>query len=151
MITDTFEYRRQARGPGNYLALGVAMAMVYAGWSQGWSLMAVFLCGPFLALILVRLVLNQAEGFRLTPKGVEFYNDDRHRAIAWREVATVTMTGDGMGGAHCVLHLRNGATDTLPATNGFSPERLGQEFRARGVPVRRAQPQTAPQGQAYSQ
>ena len=151
MITETFEFRRQARGPGNYLALGVAMAMVYSGWTQGWSLMAVFLCGPFLALILVRLVLNEAEGFRLTAQGVEFYSDHRHRNLAWRDITNVTMAGDGMGGAHCLMHLRNGATDTLPATHGFSPERLGHEFRTRGVPVRRALPQAEPRGQAYSQ
>lgn len=151
VIAETFEFHRQARRPGNYFGLGVAMAMVYAGWSQGWSLMAVVLCGPFLALILVRLVLNAAEGFRLTPNGVELYSEDRHRNIAWRDIANVTIAGDGTGGARCVIHLRNDTADNLPATNGFSPERLGQEFRARGVPVRRVQPQTEPVTQVYSQ
>ena len=36
-------------------------------------------------------------------------------------------------------------------TGGFSPERLGQEFRARGVPVWRVRPQTDPATQAYLQ
>ena len=148
-MTDTFEFRRQARGPGNYLALGVTMATLYLGWSQGWSLLAMFLCGPFLALVLVRLVLNEAEGFRLTQDGVEYYSHDSDRMIAWRSLSSVTVTGDGAGGAECVLHLRDASTDVLPATTGFSPERLGQEFRARGVIVRRAktQAQMASRGQ----
>lgn len=151
VISETFEFHRQARRPGNYFGLGVAMAMAYAGWSQGWALMAIVLCGPFLALVLVRLVLNAAEGFRLTANGVELYSEDRHRNIAWRDIANVTIGGDGKGGARCVIHLRDDSADDLPATGGFSPERLGQEFRARGVPVWRVRPQTDPATQAYLQ
>ena len=134
-MTDTFEFRRQARGPANYLALGASMALIYAGWAQGWPLMAVILCGPFLAFILVRLVLNEAEGFRLLASGVELYDQSHDRLINWRDLAAVTLRGDGNGGAQCLLHLSGGETETLPATAGFSPERLGQEFRVRGVQV----------------
>ncbi len=151
MISDTFEYRRQARGPGSYLALGLAMGLIFTGWSQGWPFSAMILCGPFLALILVRLILNEAEGFRLTAHALEFYGSSEDRAIAWRDLNAVTLSGDGSGGAHCLLHLAGGSTDVLPATSSFSPERLGQEFRDRGVPVRRAQPGAAPFRQPYSQ
>ena len=135
-MTDTFEFHRQARGPGNYLALGVAMGLIYIGWAQGWPLMAVLLCGPYFAYVLVRLILNEAEGFRLLPGGIEFYRPTDSRMVVWRDLAAVTLRGDGDGGAECLLHLKGGVTETLPATAGFSPERLRQEFRSRGVNVR---------------
>jgi len=138
-MTDTFEFRRQARGPGNYLALGVCMGLIYLGWAQGWPLIAFLLCGPFLSFVLVRLILNEAEGFRLMASGIEFYRQSERRLIAWRDLADVTLRGDGDGGAECLLHLKGGETETLPATSGFSPERLGQEFRARGIAVQRHQ------------
>ncbi len=138
MTDETFEYRNQARGPKNYVALGLVLALLYSGWVQGWGVMAVFLCGPFLALILVRLIENEAEGFRLTEKGMDYFAPGQEGEIDWHSLRGVTIGGDGAGGALCDLHLEGGETARLPATAAFAPERLAQEFRLRGIPVWRA-------------
>lgn len=135
MTPEIFEYRRQARAPRNYFALGLVGFLLYVGWSQGWGLVAGLLCGPALALVLVRLVLNQAEGFRMTEEALDFYGDRIDGTIDWLDLQAVTLSGDGSGGARCLLHLDGGRTELLPATGAFAPERLAQEFRRRGVPV----------------
>ena len=141
---DIFEYRAQVRGPRTYMALWLGLEVLYIGWKQGWGLIATLLCGPFLAITLVRLVLNPAEGFRMDDDGLDFYSDAAEGAIDWLDLRAVTIGGDGAGGACCHLHLVDGDTETLPATNAFSPERLAQEFRLRGVPVwRPSLPETA--------
>lgn len=137
---DIFEYRAQTRGPRTYMALWLGLEVLYVGWKQGWGLVATLLCGPFLAYTLVRLVLNSAEGFRMDDNGLNFYSDAVEGAIDWLDLRAVTIGGDGQGGARCELHLVDGATETLPATRAFSPERLAQEFRMRGVPVWRPSP-----------
>lgn len=135
MFDDIFEFRRQARGPGNYLALGVVMTVMFLGRAQGWGLWAALLCGPFLAMVLVRLILNAAIGFRLGPEGLLWYQGATARSVGWADLDAVTITGDGAGGADCILHLAGGETDRLPGASAFAPERLTQEFRLRGVPV----------------
>ncbi|MFZ1660364.1 MAG: hypothetical protein WAT77_00280 [Paracoccaceae bacterium] len=139
MVSDIFEYRRQERGPKNYIALGLAGAVLYFGWAQGWSLVAVLLCGPFLGYILARLVMNDAEGFRLTETSLEYYRLTDEQSLDWHEINGVTITGDGLGGAACLIHCADGRSESLPATAQFSPERLSQEFRLRGIPVWRTQ------------
>lgn len=138
MITDIFEYRRQARAPRNYFALGLVGGLLYLGWAQGWGLVASLLCGPFLAMVLVRLVANQAEGFRMTADTIDYYGDCADGTVDWNDLQAVTLSGDGAGGARCLLHLDGGRTEQLPATSAFAPERLAQEFRLRGIPVWRA-------------
>ncbi len=138
MTIEIFEYRRQARGPRNYFALGLATSVLYLAWSQGWGLIAVLLCGPFLGLVTARLIENEAEGFRMTPSGLDYYDADGEGELDWHQLSGVTLTGDGAGGARCLLHLPGGQSVTMPATEAFAPERLAQEFRLRGVPVWRA-------------
>lgn len=135
MTNELFEFRRQARGPQNYLALALVMTVSYLGWAQGWGLMAFLLCGPFLAMVLVRLVENEAEGFRMTQDAIEFYGADCDGAVSWFDLSGVTISGDGTGGARCELHHVGGDTWVMPATAAFSPERLSEEFRLRGIPV----------------
>ncbi|MGC1486714.1 MAG: hypothetical protein WA784_02885 [Albidovulum sp.] len=139
MPTETFEYRRQARGPKNYIALWITMLVLYFASAQGWGFMAAILCGPFLGMIIVRLVLNEAEGFRLNERGVEYYSLAGTYRIKWRDLRAVVISGDGLGGAKCLLHTTNGASVALPATDAFSPDRLGQEFKTRNVPIWRAE------------
>ena len=139
MVSDIFEYRRQERGPKNYIALGIAGAVLYFGWVQGWPLVAVLLCGPFLGFILARLVMNEAEGFRLTETSLEYYHLTDEQTLDWHEINGDTIAGDSLGGATCLIHCADGRTERLPATAQFSPERLTQEFRLRGVPVWRTQ------------
>jgi len=139
MRHEIFEYRQQARGPRNYVALGLVMALIYVGWAQGWGLIAILLSGPILALILVRLVVNDAAGFRLTGTALDFYDGTAFQSLDWNEVEGVTVTGDGGGGSVCVIRTAEGQTHLLPATAPFSPERLTQEFRERGIPVWRPQ------------
>jgi hypothetical protein len=135
MTNEIFEYRNQARGPRGYLALAVIMAVLYAGWSQGWGLVGVLLCGPALGWILSRLIQNDAQGFRMTAGGLDYHNGPLEGEVGWPDLAGVTITGDGAGGCQCHLHLHRGRTVLMPATQAFSPDRLTQEFRKRGVPV----------------
>lgn len=142
MTTEIFEYRRQARGPKNYLALALVLGVIYAAQLQGWGFVGVLLCGPFLAWVLVRLIENDAEGFRMTESELTYYGAEASGEVEWHLLRGVTIGGDGAGGASCELHLGAGENETLPATAAFAPERLAQEFRLRGVPVWRvAQPQ----------
>jgi hypothetical protein len=140
MMVEIFEYRRQARGPKNYLALWSVMAMLYVGWAQGWFLVAVLLCGPFLAMILVRLVLNEAAGFRLGPNGIDYFDGAEDGSVTWRDLRAVTLCGDGTGGATCLMQLTNGDSINLPATGDFAPERLATEFKARRGQIWRPDP-----------
>lgn len=144
MNTEILEYRNQARGPRNYIALGLVTAVISIGQQQGWGLMAVFLCGPMLGYLLVRLIENEAEGFRMSEAGLTYYAPGLEGEVDWNLLRAVTVIGDGAGGALCDLHLDDGGITRLPATAAFAPERLAQEFRLRGVPVWRTQ---APQDQ----
>ncbi len=135
MTNEIFEYRNQARGPRGYLALAVIMAVLYAGWSQGWGLVGVLLCGPALGFVLSRLIQNQAQGFCLSVGGIDYHDGALEASVAWADLTGVTITGDGAGGCQCHLHLQRGRTVLMPATQAFSPDRLTQEFRLRGVPV----------------
>lgn len=138
MTGETFEYRNQARGPRNYVALGLILAVLYAASQQGWGLMAVFLCGPMLGFVLVRLIENEAEGFRMTETALDYYAPGIEGEVIWHSLRGVTLAGDGLGGTICDLHLDDGEVTRLPATHAFAPERLAQEFRLRGIPVWRA-------------
>lgn len=141
MSNEIFEYRRQARGPRNYMALAIVMALLYLSWAQGWGLVSVFLCGPALGFLIARLIENAAEGFRMTEAGLDFYDAVQEGEVDWFDLTGVTIVGDGAGGSQCLLHLHRGATLTMPATGAFAPERLAEEFRRRGVPVWRTMPQ----------
>ncbi|MGB3146343.1 MAG: hypothetical protein WBA91_01140 [Paracoccaceae bacterium] len=138
MSFEIFEYRRQARGPMNYFALALVIAITNLAWQQGWAFMAILLCGPFLAMILVRLIENDAEGFRMNEDGLYCYAGSHDESFDWYDLQGVTISGDGAGGAVCILHLAMGETMRMPATSAFSPERLAEEFRLRGLPVWRA-------------
>ncbi len=135
MTSEIFEYRNQARGPRNYITLGLVLAVLYAAYQQGWGLMAVFLCGPILGFVLARLIENAAEGFRMTETALDYYAPGVEGAVNWHSLRGVTIAGDGTGGAICDLQLSDGEIIRLPATAAFAPERLAQEFRLRGVPV----------------
>lgn len=137
MTSDILDVRRQARRPRNYLILWIAGAVLYAGWLQGWPTLAALLCGPSLVLILVRLIVNEAEGFRLTAGGIEFYDAHAARTAGWDEVRWVTISDDGRGRARCALCLAGGGEADLPAVSAFAPDRLAEEFEKRGVMVRK--------------
>lgn len=135
MTTEIFEYRKQARGPKNYLALALVLGVTYAAHLQGWGFAGILLCGPFFAWVLVRLIENDAEGFRMSEAGLDYYGGNISGEVEWHRLRGVTIGGDGAGGSLCQLHLGAGESETLPATAAFAPERLAQEFRLRGVPV----------------
>ncbi|MCX8507452.1 MAG: hypothetical protein ORN49_01000, partial [Rhodobacteraceae bacterium] len=105
MTTEIFEYRRQARGPKNYLALALVMGVIYASSLQGCGVVGVLLSGPFLAWVLVRLVENDAEGFRMTENRLDYYGAGLSAEVAWHDLRGVTLSGDGAGGTICELHL----------------------------------------------
>jgi hypothetical protein len=137
MTDDIFEIRRQARGPRNYLLLWLAISVLYAGWQQGWPLMAGLLCGPCLAMVLVRLAVNEAEGFRMTAEGIDVWDARSTRSADWASVRWVMVSADAAGRARCVVRLADGGEPALPAASALGPDRLAEEFQKRGVTVRR--------------
>ncbi|WP_284163390.1 hypothetical protein [Frigidibacter sp. SD6-1] len=135
MVTEIFEYRRQARGPWSYLSLAVWTAVMYAGWTQGFGLIAALFSGPALGYTLARIIENEAEGFRIGPDAISLFRDAMESRHALRDVTSVTIGHSPASGTVCHLNLANGRVVEVPATSAFAPERLAEEFRSRAIPV----------------
>lgn len=136
MNAEPFEYHRQARNPATYLALGVAMSVVWLTFAlhlrpfvQGLALIC-------LALVLWRLGTNPSTGFRLNGRKLIWFSRRRHRSIALADLAGVTIGITAKGVTVCYLNLADGRTEPLPGAEAYEVARLRQEFGARGVPVR---------------
>ncbi|MCY1128557.1 hypothetical protein OU426_16975 [Frigidibacter sp. RF13] len=135
MVTEIFEYRRQARGPWSYLSLAVWTAVMYAGWTQGLGVITALFSGPALGYTLARIIENDAEGFRIGPDAIILFRDELESRFALRDIVSVTISHMPASGTVCHLNLRSGRTVEVPATAPFAPERLAEEFRLRSLPV----------------
>lgn len=134
-MPEIFEYRRQARGPYNYLCLGLSMTTMYMGHIQGWGVAAILLSMPLLVLVVERLIRNPAEGFRLDDEGLHFYDETRSGDVDRAELLGVTVSETGRRKTLCLLHLSRHRTIVLPATGAFRADRLSEVFRMHGVPI----------------
>ena len=121
MTTEIFEYRKQARGPKNYLALALVLGVTYAAHLQGWGFAGILLCGPFFAWVLVRLIENDAEGFRMSEAGLDYYGGNISGEVEWHRLRGVTIGGDGAGGSLCQLHLGAGKAKPCPRLRPSPP------------------------------
>jgi uncharacterized protein (DUF58 family) len=135
MNTESYGYRSQARRPRSYLALGIAMAVVYLCITLEMDALLVALAAILLALILRRLWLNPVKGFRLGRSWVEIYRPRGNETIPLDAVASVTVTRTSRGATACFLNLADGAILPLPGAEKLDSHRLMREFGLRGVRV----------------
>ncbi len=135
MTTESYGYRSQARGPRTYLALGIAMGVVYLCVTLEMGQLIIALAAVFLALILRRLWLNPVKGFRLGRSWVEIYRPRGSETIPLDDVASVTVTRTNRGATACFLNLADGAILPLPGAEKLESHKLMREFGLRGVRV----------------
>jgi uncharacterized protein (DUF58 family) len=135
MTTESYGYRSQARRPRTYIALGLAMAVVYLCVTLEMSQLIVALAVVFLALILRRLWQNPVKGFRLGRSWVEIYRPRGNETIHLDDVASVTVTRTNWGATACFLNLEDGDVLPLPGAEKLESQKLMREFGLRGVRV----------------
>ncbi len=135
MITESYGYRSQARRPGMYLALGIAMFVIYLCVRLNLSQLIVALAFVYLALVLRRLWLNPIKGFRLGRSWVEIYRPRGTECIQFDDVASVTVTRTNWGASACFLNLYDGEVLHLPGAEKLETRKLMREFGLRGVRV----------------
>lgn len=135
MITESYGYRSQARRPGMYLALGIAMFVVFLCIRLDLNQLVIALAALYLVLIVRRLWLNPIKGFRLGRGWVEIYRPRGTECIHLDDVASVTVTRTNWGAAACFLNLYDGAVLPLPGAEKLETRKLMREFGLRGVRV----------------
>ncbi|HQU67153.1 MAG TPA: hypothetical protein PLI43_03030 [Albidovulum sp.] len=135
MFTDSYGYRSQARRPVTYLALGVAMMVVYLCITLDMGQLLIALALVYLALVLRRLWLNPIKGFRLGRGWVEIYRPRGVECINFTDVASVTVCRTNKGQTACFLNMETGDVLPLPGAEKLEFEKLIGEFGLRGVRV----------------
>lgn len=135
MDAEPFEYRRQARNPRTYMALGVAMSVVWLAFALHLRLSVQGLALIYLSLVLWRLGTNPRRGFRLNGRTLGWFGPRGREVVALGDLASVTIGLTEKGATVCFLNLADGRTLPLPGAEAYDVARLRQEFGARGVPV----------------
>lgn len=135
-LVNGFGFRRQARRPGMYFALGIGMIAIYVSITLDMDNVVIVLAALYLALVIRRLALNPARGFRLGRTAVDWVNGRRKECVIYDDIEGVSIGRDIKGQTVCVLRLRNGDKAALPGAEDFEPAQLIHEFGLRGVPVR---------------
>lgn len=135
MNTDSVGYRSQARRPGMYLALGIAMVVVFLCVKLDLGQLVVALAVIYLALIVRRLWLNPIKGFRLGRGWVEIYRPRGTECIMLQDVDSVTVARTNWGSSACFLNLHDGSVLPLPGAERLDTPNLMREFGLRGVRV----------------
>lgn len=135
MTTESYGYRSQARRPGTYFALGIAMIVVYLCVVLDMGQLLLALAAIYLALILRRLWLNPVKGFRLGRGWVEIYRPRGTDLIMLNDVASVTVARTNWGAMACFLNLQDGEILPLPGAERLEAQKLMREFGLRGVRV----------------
>jgi hypothetical protein len=135
MTTESYGYRSQARRPRTYLALGLAMMVIYLCVTLEMGELLIALAAVFLGLVLRRLWLNPVKGFRLGRSWVEIYRPRGTDLIQLDDVASVTVTRTNWGATACFLNFENGEILPLPGAEKLESKKLMREFGLRGVRV----------------
>jgi hypothetical protein len=135
MTIESYGYRSQARRPGMYFALGIAMIVVYLCVVLDMGQLLLALAAIYLLLILRRLWLNPAKGFRLGRGWVEIYRPRGTDLIMLNDVASVTVARTNRGAMACFLNLQDGEILPLPGAERLEAQKLMREFGLRGVRV----------------
>lgn len=135
MQMDTFGYLRQARRPGMYLALGIAMVAVYLSFTLTLNALVPVLAVLYLALVLARLVRNPGRGFRLGPNRIDWFTRKGRQSAALDELQSVAIGHSETGQTVCVLRLADGRTVPLTGVEHLDPRALMREFGKRGIRI----------------
>lgn len=135
MLSETFEYRDQARTPATYLALGAAMASAYLVHNLSLPHLHQLLAVLFVGVVLWRIADNPIRGFRLSQDGLDFFEGHHRRQVALGDIASVTVYEARGEGTRCILNLRSGDRLSLPGAHRFGTRRLVAEFGGLGLPI----------------
>ncbi|MGB7321245.1 MAG: hypothetical protein WBC95_07520 [Albidovulum sp.] len=135
MIEQGYGFRRQARRPGMYLALGIGMIAIYLSITLKMDTLVIVLAGLYLALVLRRLVMNPARGFQLRQNAIEWVSGVRTYAVPLSDLDGVSIGQGAHGQTLCVLRLRNGESTSLPGVEKIDPKALMHQFGVRGIPI----------------
>lgn len=135
MQMDTFGYLRQARRPGMYLALGIAMVAVYLSFTLTLNALVPVLAVLYLALVLARLIRNPGRGFRLGPERIDWFTASGRRSASLDDVQSVAIGNGESGQTVCVLQLVDGRTVPLSGVEKLDPRALMREFGRRGIRI----------------
>ncbi|MCB2111334.1 MAG: hypothetical protein H6895_12425 [Defluviimonas sp.] len=126
---------KQARGPRGYLALGSAMMLVYLAVVLEMGLLVKALAVAYLALVLLRIVINPGRGFRFGPDSVHWFARRGAGAAPISAIRRVSIGRDIDGRTVCVMSLSDGRDVPLSGVEEVDPARLMREFGRRGVPI----------------
>ncbi|MEZ5778399.1 MAG: hypothetical protein R3E44_08560 [Paracoccaceae bacterium] len=118
-----------------YLALGVAMLTVYLCVTLNMNTLVVALACLYLALVLLRLILNPSRGFRFGPDSVHWIARKGAGSAALDELERVSVGSDVDGHTVCVLNFRDGRAVPLSGVEELDPMLLMREFGKRGVRI----------------
>lgn len=135
MPSDSFMKRSQGRRPRTYMALGVGMAAAYAAVKYDLGALTLGLAIVYLALVLRRLILNPATGFRLGQTRIDWFTEKGTESAALADLIGVTIARNPEGRTVCTLKLRGGRAITLSGVEDLDPKRLIREFMRRGIPT----------------
>ncbi len=133
-MSDSFEYRAQARNPVGYLAFAIGLAVVFGGrWLEISTATSVL--GIIVVLTLtIRLSLNPRSGFRIDTRMVEVFGPGFHRMIPLAKVESVRIS-QGYKGLCCDFSLSNGEAISVPPPIRIGPAALSDALRLRGIAV----------------
>ncbi|GAB4388459.1 hypothetical protein [Albidovulum sp.] len=134
-VIETIGFGQQARRPGTYLALAVAMICVYLSVTLSGSALVLALSLAYLALVAIRVTLNPGRGFRLSAERLDRFTPTGCRSLPLSEIECVSIGHAPQGGTLCVLRLNDGSHLPLDGVEDVPPARLIREFGNRGVRV----------------
>lgn len=135
VLVETFESRGQARRGRTYLALGLGMAALYYALKHDMDPIVPTLAGVYVALVVVRLILNPTRGFRLGENRLTWYAGLRRYSLSYDDLDTVSIGRNPNGKTLCVVTTRDGQTLSLPGVERSDPGKLMREFGLHGVPI----------------
>jgi hypothetical protein len=133
-MSDSFEYRAQARNPVGYLAFGLGFALAVSDWALHFSTATWALTALYVLAMFVRLSLNPRTGFRVDARMIEVFGPGFHRMIPLANVESVRISQGGRG-ISCDLFLSCGEELSVPSQMRIGPTALANAFRARGIVV----------------
>ncbi len=135
MSVEAFGRLRQARRPGTYVALGIAMTAVYLSLTLELNRLVPVLAVIWLGLVLARLVRNPGRGFRLGPDRIDWFTDRGSQCARLDDLESVSIGHGTDGRTVCVLHLTDGRTAALTGVETMQQRDLMREFGRRGIRI----------------
>ena len=135
MSVEAFGRLRQARRPGMYIALGLAMAAVYLSLTLELNRLVPVLAVLWLGLVLARLVRNPGRGFRLGADRIDWFTDRGRRSARLEALESVAIGNGTDGKTVCVLRMKDGSTAALTGVERLDQRSLMHAFGRRGIRI----------------